>query len=183
MSSVCDNNYRCEQLFSMKVVESRTRIHLTDDHLEECMRIVTTEIKLDIDNYSSKNSVIAYISLMTEFVKEDSWEVCEPVGISRPNLGGCLMNCRGENSALLFMCILLYELRTNFSCDKSGPHSKVTVKRPGNFQFRWKYYPTTELLLISFLYRSTMIVVGLRFKWYILYTATLLAAYYKALWT
>lgn len=72
MSSVCDNNYRCEQLFSMKVVESRTRIHLTDDHLEECMRIVTTEIKLDIDNYSSKNSVIAYISLMTEFVKEDS---------------------------------------------------------------------------------------------------------------
>jgi hypothetical protein len=31
----------------MKNVKSRTRIGLTDEHLEGCMRIAITEIKLD----------------------------------------------------------------------------------------------------------------------------------------
>jgi hypothetical protein len=40
--------HRCEQLLSfMKNVKSRTRTRLTEEHLEGCMRIATTEIKHD----------------------------------------------------------------------------------------------------------------------------------------
>jgi hypothetical protein len=50
MSSVSVSNYRCEQLFSlMKNVKSRTMTHLTDEHLEGCMRIATAEVKPDIE--------------------------------------------------------------------------------------------------------------------------------------
>jgi hypothetical protein len=46
MSSVFGRKYSCEQLFSlMKADKSRTRTRLTDEHLEGCMRIGTTEIK------------------------------------------------------------------------------------------------------------------------------------------
>jgi hypothetical protein len=48
MSSVFGNV--CEQMSSlMKNVKSRTRTRLTDEHLEGCMRIATTEIKRDIE--------------------------------------------------------------------------------------------------------------------------------------
>jgi hypothetical protein len=34
----------------MKNVKSRTTTFLTDEHLEGCMRIATTEIEIDIEN-------------------------------------------------------------------------------------------------------------------------------------
>jgi hypothetical protein len=50
MSSVFGSNYRCEQLFSLiKNVKSKTRTRLTDQHLQGCMRIATTEIKPDTE--------------------------------------------------------------------------------------------------------------------------------------
>lgn len=41
----------------LKNVESRTRRHLTDSHLEGFMQTVATVIKSDLKDYSSKSSV------------------------------------------------------------------------------------------------------------------------------
>jgi hypothetical protein len=47
-NTVSPNNYSCEQLLSfMKNVKSRTKSHLTDEHLEGRMQIAITEIKHD----------------------------------------------------------------------------------------------------------------------------------------
>jgi hypothetical protein len=50
MSSVFGSNCRCEQLFSlMENVKSRAKTRFTDEHLDGCVRIATTEIKPDIE--------------------------------------------------------------------------------------------------------------------------------------
>ncbi|KFM82406.1 hypothetical protein X975_20616, partial [Stegodyphus mimosarum] len=42
--------YVCEQLFSkMKILKSKTRTQTTDKHLEETLRIATTQIKPDAE--------------------------------------------------------------------------------------------------------------------------------------
>jgi hypothetical protein len=70
MSSVFGSSYRCEQLFSiMKNVRSRTRTRLTDEHLDGCMRIATTEIKRILKDYCRKSSA-KYLT-MIEFVTEN----------------------------------------------------------------------------------------------------------------
>jgi hypothetical protein len=54
--SVFSSNYRCEQLFSlMKDTKSRTKTRLTDEHLEGCMQIATTEIGSDIEMLRNEN--------------------------------------------------------------------------------------------------------------------------------
>jgi hypothetical protein len=48
------HNYRCEQLYClMKNGKSRTRTRLTDEHLEGCMRIATTEIRHYIEGLTN----------------------------------------------------------------------------------------------------------------------------------
>lgn len=50
MSSIFGSTYICEQFFSkMKNMKSKTRTRLTDRHLEETLRIATTQIKPDIE--------------------------------------------------------------------------------------------------------------------------------------
>jgi hypothetical protein len=50
MSPLFGSIHHCEQVFTvMKSVESRATTHHTDEHLEESMRIVTTEIKPEIE--------------------------------------------------------------------------------------------------------------------------------------
>jgi hypothetical protein len=47
MLPVFASTYRCDQMLSLiKGVKSRTRVWLTDDHVEGCMRIVKIQIKL-----------------------------------------------------------------------------------------------------------------------------------------
>lgn len=54
MISLFGNTYTCEQLFSrMKYIKSQQRTRITDDHLENCLRIATTSISVNIDNLSS----------------------------------------------------------------------------------------------------------------------------------
>jgi hypothetical protein len=54
----------------MKNVKSRTRTRLTDEHLEECTRIATTEIKAHLESLNKQAKAVINISLMTDFVKE-----------------------------------------------------------------------------------------------------------------
>jgi hypothetical protein len=52
ISSVFVSNCHCEQLLSlMKNVKSRIRMHLTDVHLEGCMRIAVPEIEPDVERF------------------------------------------------------------------------------------------------------------------------------------
>jgi hypothetical protein len=49
MTSVFGSKYRSEKVFNLlKNVKLRIRTRLTDEHLEGCMRIATTEIKPNI---------------------------------------------------------------------------------------------------------------------------------------
>jgi hypothetical protein len=52
MLSVFGSNYYCEQN-----IKTRTRLCLSDEHLEGCMRIAATEVKLILKDYASKGSV------------------------------------------------------------------------------------------------------------------------------
>ena len=50
MSSLFGSTYICEQLFvRMKHINSKIRTKISDEHLENSLRIVTTSIKPDID--------------------------------------------------------------------------------------------------------------------------------------
>jgi hypothetical protein len=50
MSSVFGNTYLCEQIFSLiKKVISRTKLRLTDEHVEERTQMATGKIKPDIE--------------------------------------------------------------------------------------------------------------------------------------
>jgi hypothetical protein len=51
----------------MKLVRSRTRTLLTEEHLEGCIRIETTEIKPYIERLLEAKAVL-YISVMTDFI-------------------------------------------------------------------------------------------------------------------
>jgi hypothetical protein len=65
------SNYRFEQLFNlMKNAKSRTKMCLTDELLEGCMRIATTDIKRDTERLF-KQKTVSDISLMTDYVKEN----------------------------------------------------------------------------------------------------------------
>jgi hypothetical protein len=69
ISSLYDSNYWCEQLFSlMKEIKSRTRMHLTNEHLVGCMQI-TTEIKPDVERFHQAKAV-SNISLITDSAEE-----------------------------------------------------------------------------------------------------------------
>ena len=51
MACLFGSTYICEQLFSqMKLVKSKSRTVLTDRHLEDTLRIATTDIEQNIDN-------------------------------------------------------------------------------------------------------------------------------------
>jgi hypothetical protein len=68
--SVFGSNYRCGQLYSlMKNVRSRSRTRLTDEHLEGCVRIATTEIKQS--KYINQAKAGSNVLLMADFVKEN----------------------------------------------------------------------------------------------------------------
>ena len=48
--SLFGNTYLCEQMFSrMKHTKSTIRSTITDSHLEQCLRLATTDIEADID--------------------------------------------------------------------------------------------------------------------------------------
>jgi len=54
-ASMFGSTYRCEQTFSqMKLNKSSTRNQLTDDHLEEVLRLSTTNIQPDISKLVSE---------------------------------------------------------------------------------------------------------------------------------
>jgi hypothetical protein len=72
----------------MKNVKSKTRTRLTDEHLEGCVRMATTEIKTDIQAEAVSN-----ISLMNNFVKENDRIIYQPVCNSKLNLVAFLINC------------------------------------------------------------------------------------------
>lgn len=54
MISLFGNTYVCEQLFSrMKHIKSKERTRITDEHLENCLRLATTSVEIDINELSS----------------------------------------------------------------------------------------------------------------------------------
>jgi hypothetical protein len=73
MSSVFDSKHLCEQLFSlMKNVKSRTRTRLTEEYLEGCMRIATSEIEYDIERLlKQKQCQIfhSWLALLTKIIE------------------------------------------------------------------------------------------------------------------
>jgi hypothetical protein len=71
MPSASGCTYFCEQLCSlMKNIKSRTRIFLIYEHLEGCMQIITTEIKLETERLL-KQKQYRIITLMIAFIKEN----------------------------------------------------------------------------------------------------------------
>ena len=60
--SLFGSTYNCEQLFSkMKHVKTEQRNRLTDEHLNNSLRIASSNIKADIDHLCKKNSVKFHI--------------------------------------------------------------------------------------------------------------------------
>jgi hypothetical protein len=56
ISSISDSNYRCEKVFGLiNYVKSRTKTRLSNEHLDRCMQIATTEIKRDIERLLKQN--------------------------------------------------------------------------------------------------------------------------------
>lgn len=54
MISLFGNTNTCEQLFSrMKHIKSQIRTRITDEHLENCLRVATTSIFINIDELST----------------------------------------------------------------------------------------------------------------------------------
>ena len=50
MAAVFGSTYICEQTFSrMKIVESKTRSRLTDQHLQDLLRLSTSNLTVEID--------------------------------------------------------------------------------------------------------------------------------------
>lgn len=57
VASLFGSTYICEQLFStMKQVKSKSRNKITDDHLENALRISTSAIKADLDKLAQEKS-------------------------------------------------------------------------------------------------------------------------------
>jgi hypothetical protein len=58
LSSVFGSSYSSEQMFGLiKNVKSRTKTHLSEEHLVGCMRIATTEINPDTEKLTKQKGM------------------------------------------------------------------------------------------------------------------------------
>ena len=65
MSSLFGSTYICKQLFSrMKWIKSKIRTKISQEHLEDSLRIATTSIKPDIDVLASQLQCQAFTGFM-----------------------------------------------------------------------------------------------------------------------